>query len=121
MQEPTTEQLQSVLRIIVLRKGSSAFLWSTGDREPQPLNGLRPGAGAVLLSNIGEGPYVTEILVGRSIDKGITDVNNMGAAMAPAAVDTLIRYFRSSGKNPEDFDLIVTGDLGATGHDIARK
>lgn len=66
------------------------------------------GAGAVLLSNIGEGPYVTEILVGRSIDKGITDVNNMGAAMAPAAVDTLIRYFRSSGKNPEDFDLIVT-------------
>lgn len=41
--------------------------------------------------------------------------------MAPAAVDTLIRYFRSSGKNPEDFDLIVTGDLGATGHDIALE
>lgn len=79
------------------------------------------GAGAVLLSNIGDGPYVAEVLVGRSVDKGITDVNNMGAAMAPAVVDTLIRYFQSSGKQPDDFDLIVTGDLGATGHDIALE
>jgi stage V sporulation protein AD len=49
---------------------------------------------------------------------GITDMNNMGAAMAPAAYDTLTKYFEKTGKKPEDFDLIVTGDLGKEGHAI---
>jgi stage V sporulation protein AD len=49
---------------------------------------------------------------------GVTDINNMGAAMAPAAYDTLVKYFMETGKNPGDFDLIVTGDLGKEGHGI---
>ncbi|MDD6800845.1 MAG: stage V sporulation protein AD [Firmicutes bacterium] len=63
-------------------------------------------------------PYITEALPGRSIDYGIKDANNMGAAMAPAAVDTLKRYFEESGFRPENFDAIFTGDLGAEGHSI---
>ncbi len=76
------------------------------------------GAGAVLLSGVGNGPYVTEVLPGISVQKGITDTANMGAAMAPAAIDTLSRYFAESDVSPEDFDAILTGDLGQVGHDI---
>lgn len=52
------------------------------------------------------------------VDKGISDINNMGAAMAPAAMDTLTTYFTETGKKPDDFDLILTGDLGFEGHSI---
>lgn len=75
------------------------------------------GAAAFLLGE-GEGPYVAEVLPGRVIDKGINDVNNMGAAMAPAAMDTLVRYLDESGHAPTDFDAIVTGDLGYEGSEI---
>lgn len=76
------------------------------------------GAGALILTSHGKGPYIREVLPGTIVDMGITDINNMGAAMAPAAYDTLIKYFSESGKKPEDFDLIVTGDLGEQGHGI---
>ncbi len=76
------------------------------------------GAGAVLLSGVGNGPYVTEVMPGISVQKGITDAANMGAAMAPAAVETLSRYFALSCVTPDDFDAILTGDLGQVGHDI---
>lgn len=75
-------------------------------------------AGAFILASEGEGPYVREVLPGTIVDMGITDINNMGAAMAPAAYDTLTKYFEETGKKPEDFDLIVTGDLGKEGHAI---
>ena len=52
------------------------------------------------------------------MDLGIKDVNNMGAAMAPAAYDTLAALFRETDTKPEEYDLIVTGDLGELGHDI---
>ena len=52
------------------------------------------------------------------MDKGITDANNMGAAMAPAAYDTLRAHFQATGTSPADYDLVVTGDLGALGHEI---
>lgn len=77
------------------------------------------GSASFILSD-GEGPYITELLPGRSVDNGITDANNMGAAMAPAAVDTLMRYFKISGKSPSDFDGIFTGDLGYEGHAIVN-
>ncbi len=64
-------------------------------------------------------PVVTEVLAGCVTDKGITDVNNMGAAMAPAAADTLLRYFSTSRK-VRDFDLIITGDLGVEGSGILK-
>ena len=65
-----------------------------------------------------EGPYVTHITRGRIVDLGVTDMTNMGAAMAPAACDTLQALFRETNTGPKDYDLIVTGDLGAVGHDI---
>ena len=76
------------------------------------------GAGAIILSHGGDGPYVREVMPGIPIDKGITDSSNMGAAMAPAAIDTFTRYFDETGKSPDDFDLILTGDLGREGHRI---
>ena len=61
---------------------------------------------------------VTHALPGIVVDMGITDANHMGAAMAPAAVSTLMRYFDESGTYPVDYDLIVTGDLGREGSRI---
>ena len=75
-------------------------------------------AGALILASEGNGPYIREVLPGTIVDMGITDINNMGAAMAPAAYDTLTKYFGETGKKPEDFDLILTGDLGREGHGI---
>ena len=75
-------------------------------------------AGAFILSAKGKGPYIKEVLPGTIVDLGITDINNMGAAMAPAAYHTLTKYFSESGKSPESFDLILTGDLGKEGHSI---
>ena len=75
-------------------------------------------SGCCILSDVGSGPYVTHVTTGKIIDMGITDANNMGAAMAPAAYDTLSALFRDTRTKPEDYDLIVTGDLGLLGHDI---
>ena len=77
-------------------------------------------AGAVVLAKNGDGPYITHVTPGRIQDKGIKDANNMGAAMAPAAYDTLSAFFRDTGYKPADFDLILTGDLGELGHAIVR-
>ena len=63
---------------------------------------------------------IIEAMPGISVEKGIRDAGNMGAAMAPAALYTLLRYFDESGKNPSDFDLIATGDLGYEGNSILR-
>ena len=72
-------------------------------------------AGAVLVEPTGTGPYVRAVTLGRVVDLGIKDINNMGAAMAPAAADTLSRFFADSGTGPDDYDRIFTGDLGAVG------
>ena len=79
------------------------------------------GCGAFLLERGGGGPYITEVVIGKVVDKGITDANNMGAAMAPAAADTILRYFRESGKSAKDFDMIVTGDLAFEGTEILKE
>lgn len=72
------------------------------------------GAGAFMICPEGR-VRVVEGLPGIVIEKGISDASNMGAAMAPAAADTILRYFRESGLAPNDFDMIVTGDLGHEG------
>ena len=77
-------------------------------------------AGCAILSDDGPGPYITHVTCGRIVDWGITDSANMGAAMAPAAYDTLSAFFRETGMGPEDFDLILTGDLGELGHAVVR-
>jgi len=76
------------------------------------------GAGCAILAREGAGPFVTAATAGRIVDWGIRDANNMGAAMAPAAMDTIARHLRDLGRRPEDYDLIVTGDLGAIGKRI---
>ena len=63
---------------------------------------------------------VTSATVGKVADFGISDVNNMGAAMAPAACDTLLAHFYDTGRNPSYYDLVVTGDLGALGSRILK-
>ena len=75
-------------------------------------------AGCVVLAAQGEGPRITAVTCGKIVDKGITDANNMGAAMAPAAYDTLSAHFAATGTGPQDYDLVVTGDLGVLGHRI---
>lgn len=76
------------------------------------------GSGGVMLSNQGTGPYITYITTGKIVDMGIKDANNMGAAMAPAAVDTILNHFKDTGFQPDYYDLIVTGDLGDLGKGI---
>ena len=76
------------------------------------------GAGAVVLGQSGEGPFLRAGTIGTIVDRGIKDANNMGAAMAPAAFETLRAHFDDLSLAPEDYDLIVTGDLGKLGHEI---
>ncbi len=78
-------------------------------------------AGAFLLRAAGHGPRITHITTGLITDAGITDMTNMGAAMAPAAFSTLSAHFGETGRRPEDYDAIVTGDLGVLGSDILRE
>lgn len=83
------------------------------------------GSGAALLSQTGPGPKITACTIGTVVDLGITDANNMGAAMAPAAYETIRTHFEELDMRPEDYDLIVTGDLGQLGKEallaMARK
>ncbi len=100
-------------------------------RFPIEYGGQRPptgqwtvtGAGAFLIGTANDHQtmplaYVTGGIPGVVIDMGINDANNMGAAMAPAASDTLLRYFKATQTSPADYDLIVTGDLGWEGGGI---
>ena len=75
-------------------------------------------SGCCILGAQGDGPYITHVTCGRIVDWGVTDANNMGAAMAPAAYDTLRAHFTATATGPEDYDLIVTGDLGLLGQQI---
>jgi stage V sporulation protein AD len=76
------------------------------------------GAGGVLLAAEGTGPFVTRITTGKIVDMGIKDQNNMGAAMAPAAADTIYSHFEDTGLPHDYYDMVVTGDLGSVGKEI---
>ena len=91
-----------------------------GSQRPPTAQWTATAAGCTILSREGSGPRITHVTCGKVIDKGISDANNMGAAMAPAAFDTLSAFFRDTQTGPEDFDLIATGDLGQLGHDILK-
>ncbi|MFD0710955.1 stage V sporulation protein AD [Paenibacillus sp. GCM10027626] len=91
-----------------------------GSQKPPTAQYTVTGAGASVVAHKGDGPYITSATIGRIIDMGITDPLNMGAAMAPAAVDTIQAHFRDFHIEPGYYDLIVTGDLSKIGHEIAR-
>ncbi len=78
-------------------------------------------AGAAIITNSKQAPFIRHATIGKIQDMGITDQNNMGAAMAGAAYDTISRHFKHTGRNPEDYDLIITGDLGQVGTDMLRE
>lgn len=78
------------------------------------------GSGSVILGAHRSGPCVTHITTGCITDAGIVDSTNMGAAMAPAAYETLKAHFSDTGRDPSYYDAIFTGDLGKLGHDILQ-
>ncbi len=90
-----------------------------GAQKPPTSQWTVTGAGACIVSKSGSGPKVTSATIGRVVDMGSSDPFNMGAAMAPAAVDTIEAHFKDLNIKPDYYDLIATGDLGKTGHRIA--
>ena len=89
-----------------------------GSQKPPTAQWTATGSGAIILAKSGKGPYITHVTTGKVTDKGITDANNMGAAMAPAAYSTLQAHFQDTGRKPGFYDCIVTGDLGSLGKEI---
>ena len=94
------------------------FPLELGNQRPPTAQWTVTGAGCSILSREGKGHNITHATFGKVIDYGINDMNNMGAAMAPAAADTLKNLFRDTGTTPSDYDLIVTGDLGKLGSEL---
>ena len=76
------------------------------------------GAGAVLVGQSGGKVKITEATLGRVIDMGVKDPNQMGPAMAPAAADTIFNHLADTGRDPGFYDVIITGDLGSVGSEI---
>lgn len=79
------------------------------------------GAGAVVLAASGEGPHITHATTGKVTDMGIKDPFDQGAAMAPAAVDTIAAHLSDTGRSVDYYDMIVTGDLATFGHEMAMR
>lgn len=97
------------------------FPLDLGTQRPPSATWTVTGDGSVVLAKKGDGPMITEVTNGKIVDMGVTDTMNMGAAMAPAAVDLLITHFRDTGRTPEDYDVIATGDLGYVGKELVVK
>ena len=97
-------------------------------RYPLELGNTRPpqsqwtvtGAGGAVVAKSGGSVAITGATFGKVVDFGISDVNNMGAAMAPAACNTILTHLKDTGRAPDYYDLIVTGDLGALGSRIVK-
>lgn len=94
------------------------FPLELGNQRPPSSQWTVTGSGAAIVAKSGQGPYITHITPGKIVDMGIKDANNMGAAMAPAALDTLITHFTDTGRAPSYYDAIITGDLGHVGKEI---
>lgn len=92
-----------------------------GGQRPQSAQWTVTGSGAAVIDNKKSNIEIHSVRFGKIVDMGVTDMNNMGAAMAPAAADTILGYLEDSGASPEDFDLILTGDLGFVGSELLIK
>ncbi len=90
-----------------------------GGQKPPTAQWTVTGAGACVVSLNGKGPIVSSATIGKVVDMKISDPFNMGGAMAPAAVDTIQRHLRNLKQSFEDYDYIVTGDLGQIGREVA--
>lgn len=96
------------------------FPLEQGGQRPYTAQWTVTGGGSFVLGAKSNPPYITHATTGKIVDMGIKDANNMGAAMAPAAADTIISHFNDTGFKPTDYDLIVTGDLGILGKQITK-
>ena len=113
---------------VVVATGSHFSSAERQYRYPLELGNTRPpqaqwtvtGAGGTVLSSTGSDIAITSATIGKVVDFGITDVNNMGAAMAPAACHTILSHLKATGRNAGDYDLILTGDLGALGSRLLK-
>ena len=100
------------------------FPLELGNQRPPTAQWTVTGSGSAILSDENmnkQCPRITCITPGKIVDMGVKDANNMGAAMAPAALDTLITHFRDTGRKPSFYDAIITGDLGHVGKEILTE
>ncbi|MBQ8681547.1 MAG: stage V sporulation protein AD [Bacilli bacterium] len=89
-----------------------------GTPKPETATFTVTGAASILLTNEKTNIRIESATIGKTIDKGTKDVNHMGAVMAPAAADTIYRHLTDMNRNPDYYDLILTGDLGKYGKNI---
>lgn len=92
-----------------------------GVQKPAMAGWTTTGAGAVVLGHGQVGPLVTHCTIGKVIDLNLTDPYDLGAAMAPAAADTIATHLHDTARTPDDYDLIVTGDLRESGFKITKE
>ncbi len=88
-----------------------------GGQRPRTAQRTVTGAGCAIVASEGteSDPYLRAATFGTVVDSGISDANNMGATMAPAAYTSLKKHFENTNTKPSDFDIIATGDLGEVG------
>ncbi len=92
-----------------------------GSKRPSTAQWTVTAAAAIMIATAIKPPFIKRAMFGRVTDLAITDPANMGAAMAPAAVDTLLRYLSQTLSHPDDYKVIYTGDLGLHGSDMFLK
>ena len=92
-----------------------------GQRTPTAQWTATASGSAILGTHKRGAPVVSAVTIGKITDLGIKDAANMGAAMAPAAYETLKAHFADTGRTPDYYDLIVTGDLGKIGHTVVTR
>lgn len=97
------------------------FPLELGNQRPPTAQWTVTGSGAAIISTDNIGPKITNVTIGKIVDMGIKDANNMGAAMAPAAADTIYSHLTETGREPNYYDLIITGDLGHIGGEIVKE
>ena len=94
------------------------FPLSYANQRPLSAQWTVTGSGAFLVGTKRSHVRITGVTVGKIVDYGLKDSQNMGACMAPAACDTILRNLKDFGRDPEDYNRIITGDLGYVGQSI---
>ena len=94
------------------------FPLAYGNQRPYAATWTVTGAGAVIIGTKKGFAKITGVTTGKIVDYGVKDAQNMGACMAPAAADVIYRHFKDFGTTPQDYDKIITGDLGVVGKTI---
>ncbi|MFB5677211.1 stage V sporulation protein AD [Paenibacillus terreus] len=92
-----------------------------GGQKPPTAQYTVTGSGCAIVGHADQGVIVESATIGRVVDMGLKDPFNMGGAMAPAAADTILSHFKDTGRGPEYYDLIVTGDLASVGLPILKE